>query len=62
MIKCMVWRKVVITESNRAQMIIVRKVVIIESNRAQMIAVGGFINVKDWTGVHSSLAVSLHKR
>jgi hypothetical protein len=27
-----------------------------------VIAVGGFISVKEWTGVHSSLVVSLYKR
>ena len=39
------------------------KAVVSEGNkRAQMIAIGGLINVKEWTGVHSSLEVSLHKR
>ena len=39
-----------------------KAVVIAESKTTQMIAVGRLIYAKEWTGVHSSLAVSLHKR
>ena len=30
--------------------------------KEQVAVCGGLISVKEWTGVHSSLVVSLHKR
>ena len=38
-----------------------KQYLIAESKREQLFAVGGLISVKEWTGVHSSLVVSLHK-
>jgi hypothetical protein len=46
----------------RIKRIVWKTVMSAESNREQMIAVGGFISMRKWTGVHSSLVVSLHKR